>query len=317
MNEQPRHRVGRPLDPQAARERAAQVAVLGNPDTLRVLSAVASGVTAAELADALDLELGVVEAAMESLRLTRLLQRDGDEWVPSADAWVRFGRLLSNDSADLPEVRPAVALPRGVATVVSDLAYRFSSTFSRETVASYVGQSYLVLAQRTRVPEHLLTMTARYAADRLDALASAQGLVLRDTPEVLLVCVQNAGRSQMAGAFLRHLAGDRVHVRTAGSAPAEAAHPRVAAAMEEAGIELWGEFPKPLTDEVVRAADYVITMGCGDACPVFPGRRYLEWELADPLELDDAGLRAVRDDIRARVLDLMTELGVDGQDASR
>ena len=121
----------------------------------------------------------------------------------------------------------------------------------------------------------------------------------------------------MAGAFLRHLAGDRVHVRTAGSAPAEAAHPRVAAAMEEAGIELWGEFPKPLTDEVVRAADYVITMGCGDACPVFPGRRYLEWELADPLELDDAGLRAVRDDIRARVLDLMTELGVDGQDASR
>ncbi|PYD00194.1 arsenate reductase ArsC [Microbacterium esteraromaticum] len=202
-----------------------------------------------------------------------------------------------------------MALPRAVTTVVEDLAYRFSSTFSRETVAGYVAQSYRLLSQRTRVREHLLTMTARYAADRLDALATAQGLVLRDTPEVLFVCVQNAGRSQMAGAFLRHFAGGSVHVRTAGSTPAESAHPRVAAALAEVGIELWGEFPKPLTDEVVRAADYVITMGCGDSCPIFPGRRYMEWDLADPLELDDDGLRAVRDEIRARVVALLLELG--------
>nr|WP_277987173.1 arsenate reductase ArsC [Microbacterium esteraromaticum] len=160
-------------------------------------------------------------------------------------------------------------------------------------------------------------MTERYAADRLEALATAQGLLLRDTPEVLFVCVQNAGRSQMAGAFLRHLSGGKVHVRTAGSAPADAAHPRVAAALSEAGVELWGEFPKPLTEDVVRAADYVITMGCGDACPVFPGRRYMEWDLADPLELDDEGLRAVRDDIRDRVIALLEELGIDAQDASR
>nr|WP_279588038.1 heat-shock protein HtpX [Microbacterium sp. Be9] len=160
-------------------------------------------------------------------------------------------------------------------------------------------------------------MTARYAADRLDALATAQGLILRDTPEVLFVCVQNAGRSQMAGAFLRHLSGGKVHVRTAGSSPAETSHPRVEAALAEVGVELWGEFPKPLTEDVVRAADYVITMGCGDACPVFPGRRYMEWDLADPLELDDQGLRVVRDDIRRRVLGLLVELGIEPQDASR
>ncbi|RKN68667.1 MULTISPECIES: low molecular weight phosphatase family protein [unclassified Microbacterium] len=318
MSEESQHRVGSPLGEQAARERAGQVSVLGNPDTLRVLSALASGIKAPEIAVVLNADLSVVEQAIHSLALVDLIRSDDDVWVPTVDAWVRFGRLLSSESIEptTPEA-PVTALPHAVATVVDDLSYRFSSTFSRETVAGYVAQSYLLLSQRTRVREHLLTMTARYAADRLDALATSQGLVLRDTPEVLFVCVQNAGRSQMAGALLRHLSGGRVHVRTAGSSPAEGAHPRVAAALEEVGVELWGEFPKPLTDEVVRAADYVITMGCGDACPVFPGRRYMEWDLPDPLELDEEGLRGVRDDIRARVVQLLVELKVELQDASR
>lgn len=318
MNDRAEHRVGRPLDEQSARDRAAQVSVLGNPDTLRVLSALASEVPIGDIPAELALDVGVVDAALTSLRMTGLLRDFDGVSTPTVDAWVRFGRLLASESIQPAAPAPAAtALPPGVATIVSDLAYRFNSTFSRETVASYVAQSYLLLSQRARVREHLLTMTARYAADRLDALATAQGLILRDTPEVLFVCVQNAGRSQMAGAFLRHLSGGKVHVRTAGSSPAETSHPRVEAALAEVGVELWGEFPKPLTDDVVRAADYVITMGCGDACPVFPGRRYMEWDLADPLELDEEGLRLVRDDIRRRVLVLLDELGIEPQDASR
>jgi len=313
-----RHRIGKPLDERAARDRAAQVSVLGNPNILRVLSALASDIPVASIPAELSLSSAVIDEALRSLLITGLVRDDEGRVTPTVDAWVRFGRLLSSESLQTAPTAPAVAeLPHGVMTIVADLSYRFSSTFSRETVASYVAQSYLLLSQRARVREHLLTMTERYAADRLEALATAQGLLLRDTPEVLFVCVQNAGRSQMAGAFLRHLSGGKVHVRTAGSSPAEAAHPRVAAALLEAGVELWGEFPKPLTDDVVRAADYVITMGCGDACPVFPGRRYMEWDLPDPLELDDAGLRGVRDDIRSRVLDLLVELGVEPQDASR
>lgn len=223
MNDRAEHRVGRPLDEQSARDRAAQVSVLGNPDTLRVLSALASEVPIGDIPAELALDVGVVDAALTSLRMTGLLRDFDGVAKPTVDAWVRFGRLLASESIQPAAPAPAAtALPPGVATIVSDLAYRFNSTFSRETVASYVAQSYLLLSQRARVREHLLTMTARYAADRLDALATAQGLILRDTPEVLFVCVQNAGRSQMAGAFLRHLSGGKVHVRTAGSSPAQA-----------------------------------------------------------------------------------------------
>jgi arsenate reductase (thioredoxin) len=131
---------------------------------------------------------------------------------------------------------------------------------------------------------------------------------------VLFVCVQNAGRSQIAAAILRSLAGDRVRVLTAGSEPAESVNPLVVAALDEIGVPLAGEYPKPLTDEVVRAADYVITMGCGDACPVYPGRRYLDWELPDPVGLSLDGVRAVRDEIDGRVRTLLAELA--GQEFS-
>ena len=131
---------------------------------------------------------------------------------------------------------------------------------------------------------------------------------MRDVPEVLFVCVHNAGRSQMAAALLDHHARGRVQVRSAGSAPADRINPAVVAAMAEWGIDLSRELPKPLTDASVKAADVVVTMGCGDACPIYPGKRYEDWELQDPAGQPVEVVRRIRDDIDARVQQLLNEL---------
>ncbi|WP_100812092.1 arsenate reductase/protein-tyrosine-phosphatase family protein [Microbacterium sp. BR1] len=315
-----RHRVGKPLDPESARLRASQAAVLGDALNLRVLSALAAGAPAAELSEILYVDDARIAASLIALSSADIIRRDvvGAD-VLTADAWVRFGRLLVETGKPRSESNaPALgALPPAIETVARDLVYRFASTFSGETVSRYVAESYLLLGQRARVSGHLSALTARYAADRLDALASAKGLVLRGTPEVLFVCVQNAGRSQMAAAYVSHLAGSAVHVRTAGSAPASEINPRITAALAEVGVPLTDAYPKPLTDEVVQAADYVITMGCGDACPVYPGRRYMEWDLDDPLDHDDEGLREIRDAVRERVERLLEEMGLHRQPARR
>ena len=130
-------------------------------------------------------------------------------------------------------------------------------------------------------------------------------------PEVLFVCVHNAGRSQMAAGLLNHRAEGKVRVRSAGSDPAETINPTVVEAMAELGIDLSEEVPKPSTDEVVRAADAVITMGCGDACPVYPGKRYLDWDLPDPAGQDLETVRAIRDELDTRVQALLAELLAD------
>ncbi|MER6205718.1 arsenate reductase ArsC [Streptomyces sp. NPDC001073] len=129
-------------------------------------------------------------------------------------------------------------------------------------------------------------------------------------PSVLFVCVHNAGRSQMGAAFLTHLAGDRVEVRSAGSAPADAVNPAVVEAMKEVGIDISAETPKVLSVEAVRSSDVVITMGCGDACPVFPGKRYLDWQLEDPAGRGVEAVRPVRDAVEQRVRGLLDELGI-------
>jgi protein-tyrosine-phosphatase len=129
-----------------------------------------------------------------------------------------------------------------------------------------------------------------------------------DVPEVLFVCVHNAGRSQMAAALLEHYAEGRVRVRSAGSAPAEEINPAVLRVMAELGLDLTAEVPKRLTDESAREADVIVTMGCGDACPVFPGKRYLDWELDDPAGQDDATVRKIRDEVGSRVQGLLAEL---------
>ncbi|MGI9001760.1 MAG: arsenate reductase ArsC [Pseudonocardia sp.] len=131
---------------------------------------------------------------------------------------------------------------------------------------------------------------------------------MKTVPEVLFVCVHNAGRSQMAAALLHHHANGTVHVRSAGSAPADTINPAVREAMGEVGLDLTQELPKPLTDDVVRAADVVITMGCGDACPIYPGKRYLDWDLTDPANKTLDEIRPIRDEIDERVRGLLAEL---------
>ena len=189
-----------------------------------------------------------------------------------------------------------------------DLATRFAGTFAAETVERYVRESHALLAEQSRITRHLPSLTSRFAVDRLTALATEGMPHLDRTPEVLFVCVQNAGRSQMAAGILRHLAGDRVNVRTAGSAPASTVRAVVVSALDEIGVPIGGEYPKPLTDEVVRAADIVVTMGCGDACPVYPGRLYLDWVLDDPVGRPLERVRDIRDDIESRVRNLLATI---------
>jgi len=137
----------------------------------------------------------------------------------------------------------------------------------------------------------------------------------KERPEVLFVCVHNAGRSQMAAGLVELRSQGRIHVRSAGSDPADAINPAVVEAMEELGVDLNEEFPKPLTDEVVRAADVVITMGCGDACPIYPGKKYEDWELDDPAGQDLETVRRIRDELDGRVQNLIGELLPDGEPA--
>ncbi|MFD9221428.1 arsenate reductase ArsC [Streptomyces sp. NPDC060064] len=138
-------------------------------------------------------------------------------------------------------------------------------------------------------------------------------MTARETPSVLFVCVHNAGRSQMAAAFLAHLAGDQVEVRSAGSAPADTVNPAVVEAMQETGIDISAQTPKILTTEAVQASDVVVTMGCGDACPYFPGKRYLDWKLGDPAGQGVAAVRPIRDEIEQRIRGLLSELGVEAR----
>jgi arsenate reductase len=139
-------------------------------------------------------------------------------------------------------------------------------------------------------------------------LAQAEGTIVKEQPEVLFVCVHNAGRSQMAAGLVKLRSEGRVHVRSAGSTPGEQINPAAICVMEELGVDMSQEFPKPLTDEVVRAADVVITMGCGDACPIFPGKRYEDWAFDDPAEQDVETVRRIRDEIDTRVQKLIAEL---------
>jgi protein-tyrosine-phosphatase len=168
--------------------------------------------------------------------------------------------------------------------------------------------SYDRLGETARVTVFLPTLAEKLTVQRLDALAQAEGKVAKRVPEVLFVCVGNAGRSQMAAALTRHHAGTRVHIRTGGSNPHEAIYPEVVQVMTEAGLSLEEEFPKPLTNEVLAAADVVVTMGCGESCPILPGRRYEDWAIDDPAGQPVERVRAIRDEIHQRVHALLVEL---------
>lgn len=205
---------------------------------------------------------------------------------------------------DTRVARPAADYAR----IVDDLAYRYEGVFSRETVAQAVEEARGRLEPISTVPDHLPLLTERFARDQLLAAAQAEGRIATSTPEILFVCVRNAGRSQIAAALAQQLSRGRVHVRSAGSAPSGEIHPLAVEVLRERGIELAEAFPKPLTNDVVRAANVIVTMGCGDACPVFAGKRYEDWAVADPADQPIEVVRAIADDIEGRVATLLAEL---------
>jgi protein-tyrosine-phosphatase len=192
--------------------------------------------------------------------------------------------------------------------LVNDLAYSYEGVFSRETVAAAVAEARELLEPRAKVRTYLPVLVARQAREQLMSAAQAEGRIAKKVPELLFVCVHNAGRSQMAAALAEHLSARRVHVRSAGSNPASEVNPVVVQALEERGIPLTTPYPKPLSNSVLRAADAIITMGCGDACPVYPGKRYEDWDVPDPAGQPLEVVRDIRDDIQGRVTVLLRDI---------
>jgi len=190
------------------------------------------------------------------------------------------------------------------------LKQKFSGVLNAETIERFMNDSLDQLIEKARLPQWLPLLAERYAGERLRALVRLETLADLTTPAVLFLCVHNAGRSQMAAGWMRRLAGDRIDVFSGGSEPAESLNRGAVEAMAEVGIDITNEMPMPWSDEVVRAADVVITMGCGDACPFYPGKRYIDWDLEDPSGKPVAEIRPIRDEIAQRVRGLMTELGV-------
>ena len=197
-----------------------------------------------------------------------------------------------------------------IRTAAARLQDKFEGIFGPETIERYINDSLDQLLPNSEVVSFVPIFVERFAKDRLKALAKIEGKMISDKPSVMFLCVHNAGRSQMASGWLKHLSGDGVDVFSGGSEPASTVNPAAIDAMAEVGIDIRTEFPKPWTDEIIRAADVVITMGCGDACPVYPGKRYEDWVLDDPEGLGVDAVRPIRDDIRHRVEKLMAEMGI-------
>ncbi|MGZ8705424.1 MAG: arsenate reductase ArsC [Aeromicrobium sp.] len=196
---------------------------------------------------------------------------------------------------------------KAFATEIEQLASEFRGVFGIETIERFVSES-IDRMQGARITDFLPLLVQRFSRERLRAFAQAENMITKEVPEVLFVCVHNSGRSQMAAGLLNKLAAGSVHVRTAGSDPVERINPAVVEVMAEVGVDLSEEFPKPLTDEFVKAADAVITMGCGDACPIYPGKRYEDWDLEDPEGKDLETVRRIRDDLTGRVEFLLGEV---------
>jgi protein-tyrosine-phosphatase len=195
-------------------------------------------------------------------------------------------------------------------TAAARLAQEFDGTFNEETIERFLNTSYDQFAGKATLVNFLPLLAERFAKQRLQAMAKVEGKGGDGKPVVLFLCVHNAGRSQMALGFFNHHAGDRAVAWSGGSEPGEQVNRAAVGAMAERGIDIAQEYPKPWTDEIVQAADVVVTMGCGDACPYFPGKQYEDWKLDDPAGQDVADVRPIRDEIERRVLALLDELGV-------
>ncbi|MET8339852.1 arsenate reductase ArsC [Streptosporangium canum] len=196
-----------------------------------------------------------------------------------------------------------------LATAARQLGEEFTGAFGAETIARFLHTSYEEFATRAAVANFLPLLAERFARQRLHALARVEGRS-DGRPIVLFLCTHNAGRSQMALGWFRHMAGEHAIAWSGGAQFAGEINPAAVASMAERGIDISHEFPKPWTEEIVRAADVVVTMGCGDACPVYPGRRYLDWELDDPADKGVEDVRPIRDEVERRVRALLADLGL-------
>ena len=193
---------------------------------------------------------------------------------------------------------------------VSQLARKYAGKFDESEIRPVVKESYASFAD-AKVRTFIPVFTTRYADDRLRAQAKVRGLITDAPPSVLFVCVHNAGRSQMAAGWLRHLSRGKIEVYSGGSLPGKDLNAAAVEAMREVGIDIASEFPKPFAVEIVQSADVVITMGCGDTCPIFPGKRYEDWALDDPAGLGVEAVRPIRDEIKRRVESLISDHAVD------
>jgi protein-tyrosine-phosphatase len=195
-------------------------------------------------------------------------------------------------------------------TAARNLREEYEGTFSVETIQLFLETSYDQFAGKASFTNFLPLLAERFARQRLTALAKVEGKADDGLPIVLFLCVHNAGRSQMALGWFNRLAGKQAVAWSGGSEPGTEVNPAAVAAMTEVGIDIGQEYPKPWTDEIIRAADVVVTMGCGDACPIFPGKRYEDWELDDPAGQSVEAVRPIRDEIGDRVRTLLASLDV-------
>jgi arsenate reductase (thioredoxin) len=221
--------------------------------------------------------------------------------------------MTSQDTQTLDLGRFALSVDQGVQVHQSAAALkrRWRGKINVETIERFMTESLEMILPNAHVTTWIPVLVERLTDDRLRALLRLESGRTDLNPSVLFLCVHNAGRSQIAAGFMRKIAGAKVDVFSGGSQPADGVNQAVVAAMAEKGIDISAELPQPWSDEVVRAADVIVVMGCGDACPVYPGKRYLDWELDDPAGKSVEGVRPIRDDIEQRVRGLLADLGVD------
>ncbi len=309
------------MDDGSANALASILKALADPLRLRILSAIAADPRGescvCDLTGLADVSQPTVSHHLKTLKDVGVLtaERRGT-WVWYRITPERRAAVSSLLDAFAPTALTAVAadeefdgpelttLDARIARLAEELADN-TSVLPRETTVGLVRESFASLARSAKITRHLIPLTERFAKQRLADLTRDRANAL---PQVLFVCVANAGRSQLAAALTHHLSAGQIIARSAGSAPAADVHPQVRALIETLDAPGIPVFPKPLTDDAVRAADVVVTMGCGDVCPILPGVRYEDWVVADPALASPAGVAAIRDDIAARVRNLIDSL---------
>lgn len=308
----------------ASDRRGDQISAMANADRLSILHLIVTAplgqLSARELAgihgDA-PLVFGHL-AEMERVGVVSRLAGDPLEapFRPTADGLARFGgAAIGIPELALDHVLTPPQHVRVLEHIIDDLSERFGGSFERATVSRFVEDSYRLLASRASVTNYLPVLAARFAAERLGALSQPQAGLVADS--VLFVCVRNQGRSQIAAALARARIGDELIVRTAGSAPASGLDATVVAELGRRGVGGLVDFPRPLTEEVVKASGVIVTMGCGDACPVIPGRQYLDWKIQDPVGRTPQEVASIVDEVDARVTSLIGALRAQPAESSR